>query len=80
METRAVDGKLVVEKVLPDGPADRAGFQKGDVILQVANTRVTSPGDIAKRLKGLEAGSIVWITASFDGIKDKVKITLEEKK
>lgn len=80
MLTRVVDGKVVVQKVVPDGPADRAGFQKGDVILQVADTRVTSPGDIDRRLKGLEAGSIVWITADFGGVKNKVKITLEEGK
>lgn len=32
-----LDGKIVVEDVIPGSPADKAGFKVGDVIIAVAN-------------------------------------------
>jgi serine protease Do len=80
LKVRAEAGKLVVESVDKDGPADIAGFGKGDAILAVGNTPVKSLRDFEDSLKGLEAGSIVWIKGDFGGKVEVVKITLEKKK
>ncbi len=73
-------GKVVVDHVDPGGPAARAGFRKGDVIVQIADLPVKSARDVTDRLKGLEAGSIVWLKVDLGGAVDSVKVTLEKKK
>jgi serine protease Do len=78
MKLREANGKLIVDEVDGDGPARRAGFSKGDVILEVGNAKVKTAAEAADRLKGLEAGSIVWIRV--EGEPQPFKIILEKKK
>jgi serine protease Do len=73
-------GKVVVDSVDKDGPADIAGFGKGDVILAVGNTPVKTVRDFDDGIKGLEAGAIVWIKGDFAGKVEVVRVTLEKKK
>lgn len=73
-------GHLIVDSVEPNGPAEQAGFGKGDVILEIANTPVSTVRDLEEKLKGLEAGSIVWVKASLAGRLETLKVTLEKKK
>ena len=80
LTARLVDGKVVVATVDKGGPAEREGLQKGDVILKIGDAPVRTPGDVAARIKGLQAGSIVWITIDFAGQEGRMKLTLEEKK
>jgi len=77
---RSAGGKLVVDTVDKDGPADLAGFGKGDIILQLGNEAVKSAAEFDKRIRELEAGSIVWIKAELAGKIETVKVTLEKKK
>lgn len=76
----SVNGKVVVDVVDKDGPADLAGFGKGDRILQVGNAEIKTPADFDARLREMEAGSIVWIKAELAGKVETVKVTLEKKK
>ena len=78
MKLKESNGKVVVEEVDKDGPAARAGFGKGDVIIEVANVKVKSAAEVAERVKGLEAGSILWIRV--DGESQPFKVVLEKKK
>ncbi|MBI3857060.1 MAG: serine protease, partial [Planctomycetes bacterium] len=80
LKVKSEGGKVVVDSVEKNGPAELAGFGKGDVILEVANTPVTSAGDLEAKLKGLEAGSIVWFKADVAGKVETIKVTLEKKK
>jgi serine protease Do len=73
-------GKVIVDSVEKDGPAELAGFGKGDVILEVGSTPVKSPRDLEERLKGMEAGSVVWFKADQAGRIETFKVTLEKKK
>ena len=78
MKLKASGGKVVVDEVDGDGPAQRAGFGKGDVIVEVGNAKVKTPAEVAERLKGLEAGSIIWIRV--EGESQPFKVILEKKK
>jgi serine protease Do len=59
----SVRGALV-EDVQPGSPADNAGLQRGDVIMEVNRRSVKSAGDAAQQLSGVAAGQdalvLVW--------------------
>src|SRR5262249_28596388 len=80
LKVKSEGGKVVVDSVAKAGPAELAGFGKGDVILEVANTPVKTPRDLEERLKGMEAGSVVWFKADQAGRVETFKVTLEKKK
>ena len=71
---------ITVVSVDKDGPAELAGLGKGDVILEVANTPVKTTQELDEKLKGMEAGSIVWIKADVAGKVETLKVTLEKKR
>jgi serine protease Do len=54
----------VIEQVQPGSPADNAGLQQGDIILEVNRHRVQTPSDVqqalAKVTKGEDALLLVW--------------------
>ena len=54
------DGVLV-NRVVPDSPADRAGMRKGDVITSVNGRRVESPAELAEVISSQSEGSNVAI-------------------
>lgn len=80
LKVRSEAGKVVVDSVEKDGPAELAGFGKGDVILEVGSAPVKTPKDLEERLKGLEAGSVIWFKADQAGRVETFKVTLEKKK
>jgi len=80
LKVRSEGSKVVVVSVDKDGPAELAGLGKGDVILEVANTPVKTTEQLEEKLKGMEAGSIVWIKADVAGKVETLKVTLEKKK
>jgi len=50
---------VVVSGLVPDGPAARAGVQKGDVIVAVNFAEVATRGEVYQRLWKLSAGAVV---------------------
>ncbi len=57
MSTEEVRGRLFVSRVSPDGPAARAGLQRGDILVGVGGAEVSSLADFYRKVwaKG-EAG------------------------
>lgn len=62
LELRKTDGRIVVARPLPGGPAERAGIRPEDVILQIdgASTEGMEVVDVATRARG-KAGTTVPI-------------------
>jgi len=80
MKVKDVAGKVVVEDVEAEGPAARAGLAKGDVLVEMADSKIKTAQEVSERLKGLEAGAIVWFKVDLGGKVETVKVTLEKKK
>lgn len=66
------DGVLV-ETVVPGGPADRAGLRAGDVLLRMGGTLVNRPGDIALILAAQIPDTL---TVRRDGAERDLPLTL----
>lgn len=68
-------GALVAE-VAPGSPADAAGIQEGDVILEWNDRRVIDPTDLARAVAGTEIGStaklVIWRKGERQTIEAKV--------
>jgi len=62
----------VVEGVAPGSPAERAGLQKGDVIVAVNDQPVAGPPDLTRRIAMTPPGTRVQITV----IRDRGRKTL----
>ncbi len=58
---------VVVEQVEPDSPADDAGLQPGDVILEMGNSKLRSPEQFKRLVDALKPGQDVVLQVSRDG-------------
>lgn len=67
------DGQLVVDWLVPDGPAQRAGVRVGDVILAVDGAGVSNISEASQKLRGAP-GSAVLITLRRAGTDQTVPV------
>jgi len=50
---------VIVKSVEPNSPAQKAGLQESDIILSIANKKITSVGDYQSVAKSLAAGNLL---------------------
>jgi serine protease Do len=67
---------VVVQDVVEDSPAERAGLEPGDVILSVGGTSVSDPEELRDAIAGHKAGDEVDLAFRRDGETRTVKVTL----
>ncbi len=70
------EGKVIVQDVIPDGPAAKAGLQKDDVITRVGKTDVKSPQDVIKTLQKAKPGDKIEVHFQRDDKEKTVTVTL----
>lgn len=68
---------VVVEAVTPDSPADRAGLQAGDVILEFDGARVRSVRQFTRLVQDTPAGRSVAAAVMRGGARQSVEIMPE---
>lgn len=66
IEVNSDRGVLVV-KVVPNSPADQAGFKQGDVITAVANQAIKTPEEVQKAVAKVEVGNELPVTIDRQG-------------
>ena len=75
MYTTEMEGHLVVGGLAPGGPAERAGVQIGDLVLEVGDERVSSLAALFRKIWSLgPAGSEVTLTISRRGASSALRI------
>lgn len=77
MPDMAFDGKGVrVDAAMSGSPAERAGFQKGDVIVQVADVKIDGLDDLQYALTHYKAGDTLTVVFVRDGKQQETRVTL----
>ena len=65
-----------VESLVAGGPAEKAGLERGDVIVEVAGKPVKEPADVAAAIAGKKPGDRVDIKVERDGFTEGIDATL----
>jgi len=73
---KSEDGALVAD-VSPDTPAAKAGLKRGDLIVNVNDAKVASPGELQNIIGRHTPGTKVTITYERDKKLTTVKVTLD---
>lgn len=67
-----------VRSVTPNGAADLAGIQEGDIIIGVNGTAVSTTEEINEKKNEFKAGDTITLTISRNGKDTDVQVTLQE--
>jgi serine protease Do len=73
-------GELRVDKVIPEGPAERAGLLSGDVIVEIDDQPVQSRRELAQAIRWRGAGSAVSVSVLREGNLHKLSAVLSERR
>jgi serine protease Do len=70
---------VMVSKVEKDGPAEKAGIKKGDIITSIDGESVNSPDDLQAEIGSMQPGKIVKTEIYRDKKKLTVNVKLSER-
>jgi serine protease Do len=70
---------LVVDYVVPDGPAAAAGVQQNDVLKMLNDQILTDPGQLSKLIRNYSEGTNVTLTVLRKGQEQKITVKLAKK-
>jgi serine protease Do len=72
------DGGVLVADVSPDGAAARAGIQRGDVILEVAQEAVSKPEQVSAAVSRAKPGDVVLLRVKRGNMATFVPVKIPE--
>ncbi|MBU4385597.1 MAG: S1C family serine protease, partial [Actinobacteria bacterium] len=72
------DGAYIT-RVVPEGPADKAGIKSGDIVVEIDGKPVKGMDEIISEVRGRSVGDTVSLTYYDGNEKKKADVTLEEK-
>ena len=70
---------LVVDYVVPDGPAAAAGVQQNDIIKMLNDQILTEPDQLSKLIRSYSEGTTVTLTLLRKGKEEKIGVKLSKK-
>jgi C-terminal processing protease CtpA/Prc len=75
-DTKSNEGGALVENVVGDSPADKAGIKKGDVIVGFGGDIVRGPAKVTEKLRAQKSGDKVVLDVRRDGKVQKMNVEL----
>ena len=69
---------VLVEKVVPDSAAEKAGIQAGDLILKLEDKQIASGDDLSSAIGAYKPGDTATLTLQRDGKELTVEVTFGE--
>lgn len=76
VDTTYGEGGALISAVSPGGPAESAGIQEGDVIINLAGRVISNSDELIVAIRDKAPGDKVSITLKRDGVTKVVKATL----
>jgi hypothetical protein len=70
---------LVVDYVVPDGPAAAAGVRQNDILKMLNDQILTDPGQLAKLVRSFSEGTNVTLTVLRKAKEEKISVKLTKK-
>src|ERR1700730_909643 len=70
---------LVVDYVVPDGPAAAGGVQQNDILRMFNDQILTEPDQLSKLVRSLSEGTTVTLTVLRKGKEEKIGVKLSKK-
>ncbi len=70
---------VLVADTTPGSPADDAGIQQGDIIVQIDGQDVTEASDVLSAIRDRKPGDTVTVTIDRNGTTQDIAVTLEER-
>ncbi len=70
---------LVVDYVVPDGPAAAGGVQQSDILKMLNDQILTEPDQLAKLVRSFQDGTTVTLTVLRKGAEQKLQVKLAKK-
>ncbi len=67
---------LVIDYVVPDGPAAAAGVQQSDILKMLNDQILTEPGQLAKLIRSYSEGTTITLTVLRKGAEQKLTVKL----
>jgi serine protease Do len=67
---------LVVDYLVPDGPAAQAGVQQNDIMRMLNDQILTEPGQLSKLVRSYKEGDTITLTVMRKGQEQKVQVKL----
>jgi len=71
-----VDAGVLVMRIIPESPAERAELQSGDVIVAIGDKQLDSMEDLQKEIRARRAGDIVSLVVVRGPEEGRVRVTL----
>ncbi len=79
LQAYGFDHGIIVERVVPGGPADKAGVKGDDVILALNGKPVKDGNDLVSRISEMPIGSEAVLEIDRDGKRVQTRVTIEER-
>jgi serine protease Do len=70
---------LVVDYIVPDGPAAAAGVQQNDILKMLNDQILTEPDQLSKLIRSYSEGTTVTLTVLRKGKEEKIGVKLAKK-
>lgn len=70
---------LVIDYVVPDGPAAAAGLQQNDILRMLNDQILTEPDQLSKLVRSFSEGTTVTFTVLRKGKEEKIGVKLSKK-
>jgi serine protease Do len=82
MEAFDLDSKdgVIINKVVPDSPAEKAGLDEGDIILKIDDSEILDSDDLIQRVQGHQPGDKVRLEIIRDGRIETLDIELGQRR
>ena len=77
IEIEGMDRGVIVYGVMEDAPADKAGMQRGDVILEIDGTKITETIQVQSLITRKRVGDVVKLIIYRDGGELEIMVELE---